>query len=344
MTIQQAAFEMCRHIRTSPQTEPLRKLLTTPSDPMEDRPSFVMNQGGTLNHQFFGYLFVDEELPQLFGQLPPALLGQRLSQEEHSLLMWAHCEIQSINRLCLKPLIDVDLSYFAITTPYNDLESSISCPADPPKWVTGPPLADLLEAFANHPARVLALETLPAIASASISEVDLTRAVLRLSTELKNAGPMEAPEGFMQAIFHPPNEDLARAVLFHVGSLVSLRASLSSLNQLLFQAALYDTLPTFSSDNLIDIQGPTRHAAGSGTTVLCQPHDKLRGLSAASIFYFDSPFDDEMRKALTSGLFRAQGFTLKMSQENGTTFGFPLWKLDDHLCPYSFVQAWTSKS
>ncbi len=338
MSLLQNTYETCKRIWVSPYREKLRDTITNLSVVGLDE------QGGPndrsmfgyiarrQNAQFLGYLMVDQERVSL-EQEPMLVRLPALQSEKRQLLAGAHMRIVHLNMDCISSLTTLIPNCAHGVNPYGAFNYKPAIDFNEIDIIDNRDMEVLAKSFQMHPAIQIAIEDANTFAQ-RFSERDYVESISKINGWIARAGVLKAPKQLDEAILGIPKTDPNRIILRHLIAQLCLRASLESLNQLIFQAVLNNKLSVISEDNIIEIQNAVRHLCGHGLSILIQPtaEFKLEPNDLILVKLPDSRISHNM-------LCCVEEYTVSQSQEFGTTMRVDLREIDDNLNPYGGLLA-----
>jgi hypothetical protein len=199
--------------------------------------------------QLLGYLMVDQERAR-FTEGPHPLQIPPLEETQRRLFAAAHNQIIQLNKQCVAPLVDAlplcakaidPYNRYDYKTPSEFIEIDLLKPGSTSSFVTN---------FHTHPQIAIAIESSKAV-SPEITEEIYKNDVLKMINELSGEGPLKTSE-WLDRIFHTESKASPyRTFIRHLAALASVRESLRTLNQLIWQKISYDKLALLDEDNII---------------------------------------------------------------------------------------------
>jgi hypothetical protein len=184
----------------------------------------------------------------------------------------------------------------------------------------------VISAFAEH-ADLARAASLPFSLILRLSPRDVEKLVLTTEQRLQTAGVFAAPEDLEQIEReYPSNAPLRQLTRFSV-ALCAVRASLMSLNQMVYQAVLNDKPPIFDDRLIFEVRGIVTHRAGTGLRLRCQffPFIDYRDVVLLKPIGEDQPID---------GWAVVWGSRFEVSEEFGSMMDVRLRLLNSDLSPY----------
>ena len=258
MEIRKATYELCKLISTLPERPKLANLIS----------SMGNSQLGYYGHrqyaQVLGYLMVNQERANFDAKPFPEHI-QPLPVETLKTLAGIHKRIVDLNQRCVKAITDkLPRCSFRVLSPYNRF--AYVAPNDIPDLniLTDQQTNELVEAFQSHPKVAIALESSTSIPP-TFSEEHYMQNVWALEEDIKK-GRLERPKELQELKFKVPKDAPRRIVVRHIAAVMSVRASLSVLNQLIYQKLFYDKLLVIDENNTIRF-GSFHLESGCGSAI-----------------------------------------------------------------------------
>lgn len=248
MSIRDDAYNLCRTVGRSTSRSDVAELIRG----LNDRG----NLGYYGHHQFaqvLGYLVVDQNRAEMMARPIPKNIPA-LEDTERKLLAGVHNQIVRLNEQCVTPLTSALPKCVVAVDPYNTFSYTPLSEVDERDLLTPEAIRLMAESFHNHPQIAVAL------ASAEIVPEDVTpqehaQQVLGMREEFLKAGARETPKWLVDIVYRQ-REDLPRRIYTrHIAALLSVRESLSTLNQLIYQKIFDDKLVELSDDYIIKLAG-----------------------------------------------------------------------------------------
>ena len=328
MSVRENAYRLCKRIWSSPNYDRIydlmMSLVTVSKEDMDserDR-SWYGYFEQSFGVQFLSYLLIDAQVPDVKNKLSVPLPS--LPQEELDVLRASHKALLDLDRRCIARLISALPMAARAVDAYNKYPLPVPSGMHTLSVLPDDAAKDLITAFNNHPALELAIETKEWIAG--LTPEQYVSAVLQMETTLSKLGTRKTPDDIVQVIIREDANSPARLVTRHMISIISLRSSLSMLNQMIFQSFLSKKLTVLDIDNVIDIQSHSNMIA-VGHSVIYQQSNKAGFARYGELVLLlgVAPTDHD------NGLCVVEGSTLHYSQDTGTTVDVELRVLDQHL-------------
>jgi len=333
MSMQTDAYQLCKTVWSSSPRDQLRDLISainTPRDGLgsqSDRShlGYIARQLGA---QLLGYLVVDRDRAKLeeatfTGDIP------QLSPQERRLLESTHRQILRLNSQCVEGLTKRLPKCATAVDPYTRFHYVL--PDDTPKTqIFAPEAAHMIAAsFREHPAVLLALETAEPFYE-GITEGSYAEQVFKLTDGLLRAGVSRAPQGLGLLVTMESKDSPNRVVARHLGALICVRASIATLDQLIYQAILSNRLPILNDANMIEIRYRTKHLCGTGISVIYQPDEQAGIEDLLTLFLIRCP----PYGIPATQLCQVETLHVEASLDFGETVEVGLREIDHNLNPF----------
>jgi hypothetical protein len=278
--------------------------------------------------QFLAYLMVNQARDSLLkGPFPVKIV--LLEEDELGLLAGAHAQIVLMNEKCLASVIAQLPSISKAVNPYNKYVFHVPEKILPVSILNLEDINTIAASFGKHPAIAQILDNkLPNVTP--VSEDQYIKSVLTFEEMLLRNGLFHNPEDLAK-IMHTESPDSPRRIIArHFVGLVCLRASLSILDQLIFQAVLSNKLAYFSQDNVIQVQKATDHLASRALSLVYQLGDQTGIVRCLDLVLAKIT----QLKMSSAELWRVESVQHQFSQEFGEQTTIDLRNVDDNLNPF----------
>lgn len=301
--------------------------------------SFFGYMARGLRAQFLGYVLVDQQRPTLQQTHDLPQIIPDLSASERRALLSAHLAIDFLNRACTRELSEHAIDY-DVVNPYT--EFGFAQPVHPPApadlWPQDS-LQGLVLQFTHHRAWRRISEQQDLLVwykkhyGASAQQTLMSHVNTLLQAAL-SAGPMNAPPDLAPLTFGYARDSLPRRHLCLLGALVSLRASLRVLDQLVYQAVMHDKLAVLDERVLVAVKHLNRHLAGDGLDVALVPISSPTSLEPPNLVLV------KCTSLNLDMLCQVEQSHLHFSQDTGDLVQLKLRRVDEELNPFEpFVRA-----
>lgn len=330
MNVRDACYALAKDVIQQPDRQAIQKIITalsvaTPDNPNRSHFGYLARKQQA---QFLGFLLVDREREGIFKNVPPPV--PPLEPDERILLAAAHENLLMIDERCLEAGTELPEGIRVLLEPYGHHRYAAMGHASRIRLFGSNSLEDVATTFAAHPGWSVLKQGLHAAKVDDAAMRSIAGLVYGVEKALSEAGPLVLPDAISEiyrALVQRPEVKPPFQAAFGI---VSIRASLASVNQMTYQAVMQDRLAIFSDENLIQYGGGHRHLAGIGHAVTYQP-------SAAASFI--EPGDvcllrPDQSVSDSAALCLAGGVRFSMSKDFGSEFHAELWELDDSLNRY----------
>ena len=263
MEIRRAAFELCKSVGASAGKKQIADLIDS------IRNTSLHYHGHEIHAQAAGYLLMHQKRAD-FAQEPTSLQLEPLEEDKVKIFAGLHRQITELNKHCVKPLTDALPNCTSeVLSPYNRLDLQPMPEVTEIDIFAKEQTDNLIDAFQSHPHIKIAIDNtnLPLNVLMFPPEHYMEN-LWRLEEEIKAAGALERPEKFMEIVQREKSNSPRRAFLKHLAAVLSVRASLSVLNQLIYTKFFSDQLPSIDDTNLISFG--SYHFSTGGSSVVFQ--------------------------------------------------------------------------
>lgn len=261
MEIRKAAYELCKGMPALPGVSEIAQLVL----------SFNNTELGYFAHQQFqqalGYLLINQEREALAGKPFPHKI-EPLEDRPLKLLAGLHKQFTTMNEQCIKRLTESlpNCTPQALSPynrfSYNPIDEVIEIdilPAEAAK--------KLIDAFQLHPQIQVAIES-SSVVPPTFSPEHYMQHGWQLEDAIKASGALRIPEFLDRINFREHKTSHRRTFLRHISAIVGIRASLSVLNQLIFQKIFHSKLLVLDESNTIKFG--SFHLATGGASIIYQ--------------------------------------------------------------------------
>jgi hypothetical protein len=324
MSIRSDAYATCKSVWTSPFRDSLRSVIKK----LQASESGYLAQGQHV--QILGFLVVDqrktniEEKMQFLHIIP-------LEDEDRNLLSAAHRNIVQLNIRCIAPLAtDLPQCVKAID-PYGKFKY------EPPQTLGGDilseeVLAKMAISFHEHPAIKIAIQSAKSSA-VNMADEKYVEAVSVFYDTLIKAGAYDAPHDVVSIMVGQRKDSLQRIIARHITALTCIRASLSILDQLVYQAILSNKLPLLDQNNVSEIGQMSNNFVSNGFSLSYQPSEQLFRVNVHDVVLI---------KLETPGLplgqlWHVEAIHSEFAQEFGSLNELTLREIDENLNPFGHL-------
>jgi hypothetical protein len=243
MSIRDAAYALCKEVGRAPS----KKLI---GETIQSLGSGNLKYWGHNQFaQFLGYLIVDQERDKFkTGAYPEHIYP--LNDEQRQILASAHNQIVELNRQCVSPLVGALPKCAKAVDPYGKYNYRPPTEFIHYDLLTSESTEGVVNSFHGHPQIANAIES-SAVVAENVTEEVYTRDVLRLAQEFIESGPLDSPKWF-DVITHTESKSAShRTYIRHITALASVRESLITLNQLIYQKLFSEKLFVIDGEYII---------------------------------------------------------------------------------------------
>jgi len=330
VTITKATYTLCKSVVAAQARQELQELilkLSTSAGSSDGHFGYLARRQGC---QLLGFLIVEQERATIsLGSLPVFILP--LADSERMLFRSAHAEITHLNQLCVEPVLSRWPATRLALDPYSQhVQLAESPKANPAKRLLSEvERAELTQAFVQHSGVRAILET-PAALVGQLDDNQIRAAVLSLLGLIHQAGVGHVPSAIEQLAFQAPRNHPQRGVTRFFVALLSVRESLRSLNQMIYQAILADRVPVLDEDAVISVSDTHGNVLGTSAVIAFQPDADTIVLE---------PGDIALVKPIANyhsldGLARLEDLRFEHSRDYGSTYTVSTRLLDNDLSPF----------
>ena len=324
MSIQSDAYAMCKSIWTSPSRDRLKSVI-------KKLQALEFGYIAQRQHaQILGFLVIDQRKTDIEKKMQPLHIIP-LEDEDRILLSRAHKNIVQLNIRCIAPLATELPQCIEAIDPYRKLK--YEAPEIPAGDILSEEvLAKMASSFYEHPAIKVAIQ------SAKPSSITMTKdkyieAVSIFHDTLIKAGAYDAPNAVIEIMLSKSKDSLQRIIARHITALTCIKASLSILDQLVYQAILSNKLPLLDQNNIIEIGQMSNNLVSNGLSLLYQPYEQLGKVNV---------YDLVLVKIETPGLplgqlWYVEAIHFEYSHEFGSSNELTLREVDENLNPFGHL-------
>lgn len=288
MSIRDDAYQLCRAVGNASSRTQVADLIRS-----------LNNRGnlGYIGHRQFaqiaGYLTVEQNRSEImFAPLPRNI--PELEDDERRLLRGVHNQIVLLNEQCVTPLTNALPKSTLAVNPYNNIPYTLSPDIIGSDVLTLETIEAMAQSFHNHPQIAIAIESATVIPE-EIEPQDYAQRVLDMREEFIKAGACETPEWLTNINMTQNVASLQRTFIRHIAALVSIRESLATLNQLIYQKIFDDRLIELDDDHLIKMVG---YGSNGGIAVIYQNAGQLFRTEVNDLIYANFTLRDSQIKEL----------------------------------------------
>lgn len=286
--------------------------------------------------QFLGFLMVNQErkaLEQTFPQtIPP------LDESARRLLAGMHNQITRLNACCISSLMTSLPVCGAAVDPYNALPYRASAEDGEVPLLTEEQIEKISSSFKEHPAIIKTIETASAVPT--MTSDAYMRTVQQLTESLLRAGPLHAPkqvEEIWRMRLRPSQrtDSQQRNWYYHFGALAGIKYSLKILDQIIFNAVLYDDFYTLDEKNIVDLYLVSSQVSGLGmlVTFLAANSRREDQLRPSDLLWVEVDYSDERLNYLAP----VESISFEPSPSFGEGVRVGLRAVEDNLNPFAYL-------
>ncbi|MGN7387140.1 hypothetical protein [Sporosarcina sp. SAFN-015] len=337
MSIVKVAYEMCKTIlknssfrdEVSSMMSELNKFQDVKIGERLDQYEFgkiIRNQSAEkANIQFYGYLVADsqrKEIEKQFNCLVP-----QLTKEQYGLLTKLHREIIYINEKIIN-LLPNNLNHRSILDPYSIYEKVVTKEHSYDSLIF---TDEILESLQLHFKKHKGFQEIGEIPSGlhselnKISSKNIENIIFLFTDRIRKAGVMHSPDDILEAIENAKRDKTIIPLKYFI-SLMCIRESIQTLNQLIYQSFFQSKLPIYNEDNLISIRSAS-HLVGNGYSLKSQQIYNLNPIDLVHVF---DPYDTEPAPTLC----QIENISTSFNNKFGSHADLKLRVIDEDLNPF----------
>ncbi|MCF6409560.1 hypothetical protein [Pseudalkalibacillus salsuginis] len=339
MSILKVAYELCKTVIKSPLREEVSVMMNEIKKFQEvqigekldkyEMGKTIRNQSAEkANIQFYGYLIADskrKEIEKEFNRLVP-----ELSQEHFDLLTKLQREFIFIDEKIIN-LLPSNLIHRSTLNPYSMYGNIVTKDGSfKSSLFTEEQLDRLKSSFRRHKG-FQEIGKIPVDLYSELNKISdekIENANHVFTDRLYKAGVMTHPNDMLEAIRGAKRGNAVIPVKY-IFSLMCIRESIHTLNQLIYQAFLQDKLPVFNEDNLISIKSSS-HLGGKGYSLKSQYEYSLKPRDLVHVI---DPYDTNPFPILC----QIESATISFNNEFGSHEDLKLRVIDEDLNPFQGI-------
>lgn len=339
MTILKIAYELCKTIIKSPLRNEVSEMMNEIKNFQiievgEKLDKFEMgkairNQSAEKAHiQFYGYLVANSKRKEI--EKEQNCLVPELAKEHFNLLTRLHKEFMLMDEIVIN-LLPSNLNHRRTLNPYSmygnvvikdeSFKSSI---------FTDDQLDRLKSSFRKHKG-FQEIGKIPVSVYSELNKISIEKieeANYVFTDRIYKAGVMNYPDDMFEAIRDAKRGNSIIPVKY-MFSLMCIRESLHTLNQLIYQAFLQDKLPVYNEDNLISIESSS-HLVGKGYSLKSQLEYSPKSRDLVHVI---NPYDTEPIPKLC----QIESASISFANEFGSHGDLKLRVIDEELNPFQGI-------
>lgn len=234
--------------KTSERTLVKEKLLDLQKTDIQNGELFY--HGSHLNKQFLGFLVLYSDRNRINKESPIKI--EELPDETLKLLSYGHNYLDTINRLCLNPLLDLIPNAYKVINPYWYLQRKISFSNE--IKISNSELDNLVQSFQlSKPFQVIKnrLRYIPEFRN--LKEQDIVNSVYSTMGKIGKGGLKNCPQEVFDLGLRINKKSPEAFLGSLVFSLICIHSALQIIDQILFQSFISDKLTSLNEDNVFNI-------------------------------------------------------------------------------------------
>lgn len=186
----------------------------------------------------------------------------------------------------------------------------------------------MADSFHKHPAFAVLLRDSTSL-RLELTAQQCAERVRNLVDDLVRAGVLSAPKGLSDVTRRFGQRSRERAFFRFFAALGCLRASLGTLDQMIYQAITHDKLLVLNEQNMIKLSARVSHLSGNGLRIMYQPGQQRLPEPPDIVLVKCSSL-----KPPVDAVCRIEGITVDDSVDLGETAQLDLREVDANLSPF----------
>lgn len=337
MSIRSDAYQLCKKVWTSPSREKIQEIIWSLNRATDEqiktgqhRANFGM-AARQLRAQLLAYLIVDRDKQAIAENYPPLNWCDGLTTDERLLLAGAYRDFDNLNSACIANFINTHPFFLLALNPYEQFGYEIPDDALDTFLLQPEDIELMAESFQRHRAFTIANESFLKIQEQLQEHADdfYAKAVFSLENKLLDSGPLSTPRQLSDIFFRSAPDSVQRITHRFIAALLSIKSSLTTLDELVFQAILTNKLPVLNENNIIEFGSLVGHASGNGLTILAQSGESLSPIDIGLVLVKDRTID------IPLDLFFVEAINFQSSQDLGDTLDLHLRDVNENLNRFS---------
>ena len=324
MSIRSDAYAMCKNVWDSPSRGRLQSVIKK----LQASEFGYLARGQ--HAQMLSFLVIDQRKPELEKKIQPLHIIP-LEDEDRILLSKTHKNIVQLNIRCIAPLATELPQCIKAIDPYRKFKYEITETPDG-DIISEEVLAKMASSFHEHPAIKAVIQSVKSSVNKMTEEKYIEAVSIFYGTLIK-AGVYNAPNDIINIMLGQSKNSLQRTIARHITALTCIQASLSVLDQLVYQAILSNKLPLLDENNIIEIGQMSNNLVGNGLSVIYQPGKQLFMADICDIVLIKS----ENLYLPLGQLWQVEALHHEYSQEFGSNEELTLREVDENLNPFSHL-------
>lgn len=336
MNILQAAYDVCKYVQSLPVREKIKELTHNLHRGSPERQTQSRSYGelGYLGKrasiQFLGYLVVSQKR-NVLENFPFRARIEPLSSNELSLLEKTHRFILQIDKKCSNYLGAILSNAIDAIDPYIKYSYKFQHTPDKGIDLNVGPVNNLCAAFTEHPSLKIIRKYVSHTNNIhQVPKKRLLDAVLTTVNRIDSSGLFNVPSDLEKLEMTVRKSSQEYYVSKILTALVSLRTSLSMLNQLLYQAFQFDKLTVLDKNNVFEIERHSKNLLGESISVFSQllSHEVFSntgGITLVKLHWNNYEID---------GLYHIERINVSLNADFGSSMKLGLRRIDINLNYY----------
>jgi hypothetical protein len=283
MDIREAAYKLCKALAALPARTQIAEIIRSLHNTQ------LSYYGHRQYAQALGYLIINQQREELAAR-PLPIHVESLQEEKLKVIAGFHKQITDLNESCINTLTNAlpNCTVQAVS-PYNRFTYNPPAELSEVEIFPKEEAENLVSAFQSHPQIEIAINSASVI-PATFSPEYYMQNVWNLEADIQTTGALKAPDDLERLDFRLRKDSPHRTFIRHIAAIASVRASLSVLNELIYQKIFDDKLLVIDETNTIKFG--SYYLATGGCSVIYQD---------AGLLYFVDPYDIIMLKTILLG-------------------------------------------
>lgn len=339
MSILKDAYELCKTVIKSPLREEVSIMMNEINhfqlvqigqrlDKYEMGKSIRNQSAEKANIQFYGYLIANRKRKEIEKELN--CLVPELSQKHLNLLTKLHKEFMFMDEKIFS-LLPSNLIHRRTLNPYSMYGNIVTKDSSFKSSIFSEDQLDRLKSSFRRHKGFQEIGKIPIKLYSELNKISdekIESANYVFTDKLFKAGVMTHPDEMLEAI-RSAKRGNALIPVKYMFSLMCIRESIHTLNQLIYQAFLQDKLPVYNEDNLISIESSS-HLGGKGYSLKSQHEYSLKPRDLVHVI---NPYDTEPIPKLC----QIESATISFKNEFGSHEDLKLRVIDEDLNPFQGI-------
>lgn len=336
MSILNVAYELCRKVLNSSLKEDVSVMMDKINEFQDvevgeridkyDMGRSIRNTSAEkANIQFYGYLVADSKRKEIEKQFNCSV--PQLSKEQNELLTRLHREFTYLDEKIIN-LLPNNLNHRSVLDPYSMFDKVVKNKDDFNSSIfTDEELTKLQSAFRKHRG-FQEIGKIPVGLYSELNKISddkIESAIYVFTERFYKAGVMHFPDDMLDAIKNAKRDNTIIPLKYFV-SLMCIRESIQTLNQLIYQSFFQNKLPVYNEDSLINISNSS-HLGGKGYSLKSQFKYHLKPKDLALVI---DPYETEPSPILC----QIESVSISMNKDFGSHEDLKLRVIDEDLNPF----------